>query len=537
MLLLLVEQFERVGFLIAMAFLFSRMQKLRHFMHYQEENKNIWLFILLFSFFAILGTYSGLPVTGIGYRETPLIYKISGWEAIATARTIGIVIAGLFGGVRAGICTGLIAGIHRYSLGGFVAFPCLIASILEGILAGLMKNSLKKRYRQKSSILMSFLVGFLSETVQMAVILLLAHPFDRALSLVQLIGIPQILANSLGVASFFVILIQVTFEEERIGAFYAQKALKIAESTLSYWRKPLKNAVTEIGQALLRETGAIGIIFQQKDNILFQQGELTSYKAQLPIEYRSYKIGAFQLFYKRKQDLQTAEMKAILNGLGQLFSQQYALAEAERQAHLVTNAEIKALQAQMDPHFLFNVLNTIKSLIRTSPEESRKMITQLAKYLRKNMQSVHQDLITIKEELEHVKIYLSLVKARMGDRLQVEWMLDENCLDYTIPSLTIQPLVENAIVHGIKELSSNGSIKISVLNITNGVKISVLDNGKGMETNIVKEDSEEHMGFALKNIQERLFYHFGDKAHFTIESQIGKGTLVAFIRPNDEALR
>ncbi|MDP4106365.1 MAG: LytS/YhcK type 5TM receptor domain-containing protein [Bacillota bacterium] len=534
MLLLLVEQFERVGFLIAMAFIFSRMQKLRHFMHYQEENKNIWLFILLFSFFAILGTYSGLPVTGIGYRETPWINKISGWEAIATARTIGIVIAGLFGGVRAGICVGLIAGIHRYYLGGFVAFPCLVASILEGILAGLMKNSLKKRYRQKSSILISFLVGLLSETLQMAVILLLAHPFGRALSLVQLIGIPQILANSLGVASFFVILIQVTFEEERIGAYYAQKALRIAESTLSYWRKPLKKAVTEIGQALLRETGATGIIFHQEDNILFQQGELTPFKAMLPIEYHSHKIGAFQLFYKRKQELQTAEMTAILNGLGQLFSQQYALAEAERQAHLVTNAEIKALQAQMDPHFLFNVLNTIKSLIRTSPEESRKMITQLAKYLRKNMQSVHQDLITINEELEHVKIYLNLVKARIGDRLQVEWVLDENCLDFTIPSLTIQPLVENAVVHGIKELSSDGWIKISVLKITNGVEISILDNGKGMETNIVKEDNQEHMGFALKNIQERLFYHFGDKAQFTIESQIGKGTLVSFIRPNDE---
>ncbi|MDP4156363.1 MAG: ATP-binding protein, partial [Bacillota bacterium] len=116
----------------------------------------------------------------------------------------------------------------------------------------------------------------------------------------------------------------------------------------------------------------------------------------------------------------------------------------------------------------------------------------------------------------------------------VEWVLDENCLDFTIPSLTIQPLVENAVVHGIKELSSDGWIKISVLKITNGVEISILDNGKGMETNIVKEDNQEHMGFALKNIQERLFYHFGDKAQFTIESQIGKGTLVSFIRPNDE---
>jgi two-component system sensor histidine kinase LytS len=212
------------------------------------------------------------------------------------------------------------------------------------------------------------------------------------------------------------------------------------------------------------------------------------------------------------------------------------LAEAERQANLVTNAEIKALQAQMDPHFLFNVLNTIKSLIRTSPDESRKMITQLAKYLRKNMQNVNQDLITIKEELDHVEIYLNLVKARMGERLQIEWVLEENCLDCTIPSLTIQPLVENAIIHGIRKMSSNGLLKISVTKIINGVQIRVIDNGIGMETNFVNEDKEEHMGFALANIQQRLFYHFGEKSKFTIESHIGEGTIVSFVRPIDEFL-
>lgn len=537
MLYLLAEQVERVGFLIAMAFLFSRQQKLRHFMHYQGENQNIWYFICLFSFFAILGTYSGLPVTDIGFRETPWIHKITGWEAIATARTIGVVIAGLFGGVRAGLCVGLIAGIHRYFLGGFVALPCLIAPILQGVFSGLMKNSLKKRYRHISSIQMSFLVGFLAESLQMLLILLLAHPFDKALSLVLLIGIPQILANSLGVAVFFVILIQVALEEERIGAHYAQKALQIAEMTLSYWRKPLNVAVCEIGQALIRETEAVGVTFQQKQNILFQQGEITPFGIDLPIGYRKHNIGFFRMFYKRVQDYQTAEVTAILNGLGQLFSQQYALAEAERQAHLVTNAEIKALQAQMDPHFLFNVLNTIKSLIRTSPDESRKMITQLAKYLRKNMQNVNQDLITIKEELEHVEIYLNLVKARIGERLQVKWELDENCLDYTIPSLTIQPLVENSIIHGIRNMRSNGWVKISVTNMINGVQINVADNGKGMETDFVNEDREEHMGFALTNIQQRLLYHYGEKSNFTIESQIGEGTIVSFVRPVDEGLR
>lgn len=530
MLYLLAEQVERVGFLIAMAFLFSRQQKLRHFMQYQDNNKNIFYFIFLFSFFAILGTYSGLPVTGIGYHETPWIQKISGWEAIATARTIGVVIAGLFGGVKAGLAVGIIAGLHRYSLGGFVALPTLVAPILQGIFSGLMKNSLKKRYRHVSSIQMSFLVGFLAETMQMLLILLLAHPFDKALSLVLLIGIPQILSNSVGVAAFFLILMQVALEEERIGAHYAQRALQIAEMTLSYWRKPLSEAAQEIGNKLISETEAVGVTFFQKNKPLFQGGQITPWGVDLPIEYKRQKIGYFRLFYPRKQDHLTAEVAAILNGLSQLFSQQYALAEAERQAHLVTKAEIKALQAQMDPHFLFNVLNTIKSFIRTSPDESRKMITQLAKYLRKNMQNANLDLITIKEELDHVQLYLDLVKARLGERLQIEWELDEAALEATIPSLTIQPLVENSIVHGIRNMSSNGWVKISVTSLDDGIQICVSDNGQGMDLQFAKED-QEHMGLALSNIQQRLLYHFGEKSYFTIESRKGEGTTVSFIRP------
>lgn len=536
MLFLLLEQVERVGFLIAMAFLISRQKKLRHFMNYQGENKNIWYFILLFSFFAVMGTYSGLPVTEIGYSETPLTGKISGWEAIATARTIGVVIAGLFGGVRAGFIVGTIAGVHRYFMGGFVAIPCMIAPILQGIIAGFLKNTFKKRYRHISSVQMSFLVGFALETFQMLLILLLAHPFDKALSLVLLIGIPQVLSNSIGVAGFFLIQIQVAHEEERIGAHYAQRALQIAEMTLSYWRKPLNEAVKEIAFALIRETEAIGVTFKQKEKLLFQLGKITSYGVDLPIGYGANKIGLFRMFYASEQDYQTAEVTGILKGLGQLFNQQYALAEAERQAHLVTNAEIKALQAQMDPHFLFNVLNTIKSLIRTSPDDSRQMITQLAKYLRKNMQNVNQDLITIKEELDHVEIYLNLVKARIGDRLQVEMALDNQSLEYTIPSLTIQPLVENAIVHGIRKMSSNGKLKITVSRIKNGIYISVKDNGEGMSTNFANEKQEEHMGFALSNIKQRLFYHFGEKSNFTIESHIGEGTIVSFVRPMDETI-
>jgi two-component system sensor histidine kinase LytS len=149
------------------------------------------------------------------------------------------------------------------------------------------------------------------------------------------------------------------------------------------------------------------------------------------------------------------------------------------------------------------------------------------------MQNVNQDLITIKEELEHVGIYLNLVKARVGDRLSIEWDLDNDYLDYTIPSLTIQPLVENSIIHGIRYMGSEGLLKISVKKIQNGIQISVKDNGGRMETNFVNKSKDEHMGFALTNIQHRLLYHFGEKSNFTIESRKGEETIVSFVRPTE----
>ncbi|UOF89078.1 histidine kinase [Fodinisporobacter ferrooxydans] len=531
MIYLLLDQLERVGFIIATAFLFSRQQKLRHFMSHREGTRNLRRFILLFSFFAILGTYSGVRITAGGYIAEPFIGQVSGTEAIANSRTIGVVIAGLLGGVKAGLAVGAIAGVHRYFLGGFVALPCMIATILQGWLAGMMKNSLKKRYKHISSVQLAFVAGFAAESLQMILILLLARPFEAAASLIWLIGIPQTIANSLGVASFFLVLIQVQKEEEKIGATHTRKAFQIAEKTQSHWRKPLREAVQEITQILVQETEAVGTQFIMESEVIAKEGRITSFEASFPVGREPRMLGFFRLYFEREQDLYTEDRATILHGLSQLFTQQYALAEAERHEHLVASSEIKALQAQMNPHFLFNVLNTIKSLIRTKPDDARLAITQLAKYLRKNMQNANQDFITIREELEHVEVYLDLVKTRMGERLCILWDIDASCLEYTLPPLTIQPLVENAIVHGLKNTVQDGKLNLSVKEERNGIRITVEDNGAGMERSLETKDKPENLGLALNNIQHRLQFYFGKKADWVIESAPSKGTRVSFVRP------
>jgi two-component system, LytTR family, sensor histidine kinase LytS len=524
--LLLLDLLERVGFLIATAFLFSKSKWMRRYMDYESNPQNVWRFTALFSFFAILGTYSGVTVSEFNYHAAPWIGNVSETAAIANSRTVGVVIAGLLGGLKSGTFVGLVAGIHRYTLGGFVAYACMVATILQGILAGLMKDALKRRYRHVSSVQLAFLVGFFAESLQMLLIILLAKPKEEAIDLVSLIGMPQIIANSVGVALFFILYMEIKNEEERIGAKHALQVLRIADETLSLWTKPLQEAVTGVADILMRETNAMGALFETEQKILVIEGQPSAFFIEVPLRSGKIKVGIFRLFYERELEL-GATNQILMKGLTQLFSQQYAIVENERQAQLLADAEIRALQAQMNPHFLFNVLNTVKSFIRTKPEQARLMITQLAKFLRQSMQASSSSLITIYQELDYVDAYLNLVQARMGSRLQIVRNIDPSILEFKLPPLSIQPLVENAVVHGLRGIQEQGRIILTINRENERVVISVEDNGKWVEPGS-NGKAQDHMGLALENLQQRLRIHYGLENGIKIDNKGNSGTRITF---------
>ena len=136
------------------------------------------------------------------------------------------------------------------------------------------------------------------------------------------------------------------------------------------------------------------------------------------------------------------------------------ISKIEKIKEAKNKAEIKALQTQINPHFLFNALNTITSFIRINPDKARSLIINLSTYMRYNLE-VNSNLIDINKELEQVKAYVEIEQARFGDKLKVIYDIDED-IDVKIPSLIIQPLVENAIIHGIRENGGSGTVKISV---------------------------------------------------------------------------
>lgn len=176
-----------------------------------------------------------------------------------------------------------------------------------------------------------------------------------------------------------------------------------------------------------------------------------------------------------------------------------------------SRAEIQALRARIRPHFLFNSMNTIASLITISPEIAETAIEDLSDLFRASLSE--RNMSRLDEEIELTKSYLAIETLRLGERLQIEWQIDSNLLTTEVPSLCIQPLAENAVYHGIEPLEKGGKILISALQIDNKLKLSV---SNPLMTKAHAYSSKQGNQMAQDNIRQRLNLVYGDKGGFTI---------------------
>lgn len=207
----------------------------------------------------------------------------------------------------------------------------------------------------------------------------------------------------------------------------------------------------------------------------------------------------------------------------------------EYQKRELENVRLKndILLAQIQPHFLYNCLTTIRHLYRSDPESAEETMTDFTDYLRYNIDSLAMDMpIPFMKEFDHVKEFLKLQKLRFGDDLKVSCRLD--CTDFVIPALTLQPLVENAVFYGVrKNESGRGSIFISSEKAGDHIELSVTDDGPGFDsTEVSKDEKRSHIG--ISSAAERLERIMQGKLH--IDSEKGKGTKVTIILPK-EAMR
>jgi two-component system LytT family sensor kinase len=200
----------------------------------------------------------------------------------------------------------------------------------------------------------------------------------------------------------------------------------------------------------------------------------------------------------------------------------------EEQERLLAEARLSALKSQINPHFLFNTLNSVSSLIRTNPDLARLMVVRLSKVLRRLLRK-HENFSTLRDELNFIEDYLSIEVVRFGDKLKFEKHVEDSTLDILVPSMLLQPLVENSIKHGLSSKVEGGTIRIRAQRADSKLHLLVEDDGIGIPES--KLATLLDRGIGVSNVNERLKVLFGNEYRMWIESQPGLGTRIYIEAP------
>jgi len=494
---------------------------------------------LFFAAISVAGTYLGMPVQG----------------AIANTRALGPVLAGLLGGPWLGLAVGLTGGLHRWSLGGFTAVACGLSTTVEGLIGGLVHLWILRRRGAGATTGPWLALGTMAvaEATQMAIILLVARPFADAAALVQVIAAPMIVANSAGAALFMSIVRDRRQLADQLGADSTARALRIAERTLSLLGKGFGGAVApDLARIIHEETGVsavaitdagqvLGFVGHGEDHHLpgtpiasevtrraIADGAVTfadeahePYRCPLrddcpltsvlvvPLVVDGETVGTIKLYERAHRPFLSVN-RTLGEGLTTLLAGQLLRARYQEQKRLVVLSELKLARAQISPHFLFNSLNTIMAILRTNPARGRELVGHLATFLRMNLKR-GGELATLEEELAHVGAYLEIEKARYEDQLRVEVDVDPTLLQLRVPTFTLQPLLENAIKHGISEMLRPGTARIRARRQDGAAVIEVEDDAGAWA-----EGTRSADGLGLGIVDRRLRNLLGGAAGLSV---------------------
>ena len=219
-------------------------------------------------------------------------------------------------------------------------------------------------------------------------------------------------------------------------------------------------------------------------------------------------------------------------------SAQVRLGELDASRTALAEAELRALRAQISPHFIYNALAAIASFITTDPVKARELVLEFADFMRYSFRQ-HGEFTTLAEELRSVNSYLMLERARFGSRLQVSLQIAPETLSAVIPFLSVQPLVENSVRHGLESLERGGRISITAEEVGTDVQITIEDDGVGIDPALAEEllagrGDRVHIG--LRNVDARLRQVYGDAHGLVIETNVGSGTLIRISVPRSQPL-
>lgn len=555
MLVVLSKLIGNFGYILILIFFLSRGNFFKQFLQKEKlKLKEEIILSILFGCLGIFGTYSGVLYEG----------------AIANIRNMSIVFGGMLCGPVVGISSGLIAGVHRIviDVGGITALPCGISTILGGILSAYLYkvSDVKNRW------VYAMVGAMIIENLSFGLMLIISKPFETAVAILKAVYIPMVLINGIGAAVLMSITENIFKEKEQIAANQSKLALEIADRTLPYFMNTDEISLVKICDIIKESVEAKAVVISNTNRIIAASEEIEFdineygsgiveklikvtndndlititnknkgslfdniiYKSAVaaPLYENNEIIGILIFFYYSRNAFRYDE-KTLIKSLSKLISTQLELIKINNLKKMAAKAEVRALQMQINPHFLFNVLNTIVSFIRIDPDKARELIIDFSKYLRYNTEN-KEEIIDIKEEIKHVKSYIKIEQARFGEKIKIEFDIDDN-IDAKIPMLSIQPLVENAIRHGMKDLQKGISIVVKAYKVRNMTKLVIEDNGVGIDEEIIEKvynDTIESNKVGLINVHQRLLLLYG--SGLKIE-RLERGTRIQFLINEERA--
>lgn len=509
---------------------------------------------LTFSMFCIMGTYFGLHID----------------DSIANTRAIGAVLGGVLGGPSVGFLVGLTGGLHRYSMGGMTDVACMLSTVAEGLVGGLLHRYLTRRNRLDLLFHPLTVAGItlFAEILQMLIILIVARPFAEAKELVTNIALPMMITNTIGAAMFMRILLDRRAIFEKYTTAFSAKALQIAARAEGLLRQGFdQQSSMRVAQILYEELGVGAVAITDRDKLLaftglgadhhlvgspitsehthraielnqvvYADGNAVAYTCSvcptcklgstlvIPLRGEEQRvIGSIKL-YEPKNRLFSSINRTLGEGIAHLLSAQILAGRFEQQKQLLAQSEIKLLHAQVNPHFLFNALNTLSAVIRRNPDHARRLVLSLSTFFRKNLKR-SSDEVTLADEMEHVMAYLEIEKARFADHLSVDIQLPERLLDTRLPSFSLQPVVENAIKHGTSQMFDAGQITIRGAEDQGVLQLIVEDNAG------LYQPRQQSDGLGMNLVDRRIKARYGTGFGLAVSCEPERSTRITISVP------
>ncbi len=518
-----------------------------------DENKHTLMakFVLgvIFGGFCIFSTCTGAQVQG----------------AIPNTRVLGALAGGLLCGPTVGILAGLIGAIHRFlfDVNGVTTFACALSTFLEGVLGAVLYRIFRKRNIDFNWQYLVFITAA-AECMHMANLLIFVRPISIALPIVRIISLPMIIFNSIGMVLFFSVFKDIYTRQNLVAADKMQLALNIADACVLNVRKhhitdedykemektisgfsrcrdvfflpasrknDLKSCGYELSDDFLRdldEKCVTELVYRRERRILPFKTSLVASGSKVTVGSETW--GYLVLVFDRRYSSPEAA-ECLVSALAKFFTTNYEAHQVEYQKKMRERAEFRVLQSQINPHFLFNCLNTISCFCREKPDYARELLQALSVYFRHNLNSSDVYMIDVEAEFEQVDAYLMLEKARFEERLQIVKNIEEN-IHVQVPTLILQPIVENAIKHGAMKRES-GRVEIEAKMDGAELLIRISDNGYGIPDQVLRafNDKTTKGKYGLLNVDGRLRSIYGENYGLKIDTSENGTTVTMRIPP------